>query len=66
MSILTTETPLPDSEALKAGTVGRGSSLKHGRQVLGRAAEKRGVVPRGAQVGEHGGPIKALQKVGVK
>lgn len=55
MSILTTEAPFSDSVALGAGTVGQRRPLKHWPRVLGgRAAEERGAVLLGAQVGEHG------------
>ena len=54
MSILAIETPVPDFVALGAGAVGRGHPVKHRPLVLsGRAAEQRGAVFLGAQVGEH-------------
>lgn len=57
MSILAAETPLPDAVALGAGTVGHRHPVKHRPLVLGgRAAEQRGALLLGAQVGEHDCP----------
>ena len=57
VSVLATEASLPDYEALGAGSEDQRGPLEHRPLVLGgRAAEQRGALLLGAQVGEHDRP----------
>lgn len=54
MSILTAKAPFTDTVAVGTGSVVRRHPVKHGPILIGvRAAEQRGALLLGAQIGEH-------------